>query len=68
MEVKVSQNVLFSEFVGFLSRNSNALPLYQETISAISIYTPLCHTKAETGNSFLLTDNRSHGSLTLLHL
>lgn len=25
MEVKVGQNVLFSEFVGFLSRNCNAL-------------------------------------------
>lgn len=62
MEVKVGQNVLFSEFVGFLSRNYNALPckspLCQETSSAISVYTPLCHTKPETVHSFLLTEQK----------
>lgn len=64
MEVKVGQNVLFSEFVGFLSRNCNALPckssLYQKTGNAISICTSLCHTKPETVHSFLLTDKLPH--------
>lgn len=64
MEVKVGQNALFSEFVGFLSRNCNALPckssLYRKTSSAISIYTPLCHAKLETVHSFLLIDKLPH--------